>query len=270
MGTKDIKLNKIVYFDEGSVTDYIQIIEGGKLTKTTELLNGDTDKGGASVGADASIGIGGVFKSLIGFGAKIQTESNLETSFKSESLIKTILQNTILTDFLDIVGEKEAHIKVFRNIKIRVIKDSLSYIIMISPYMKMFKGDGLNLNTDLDLSIDVVNMDDSIKLAKGYFEFEGITDSASVILRFNIDSFKNNYKISDLLKMNLVIYAIPVGKIDRKNISIVSDINASISDDESKTYDNPKYGRDNKESKEESDDFLTVYDVLLGGVAQDE
>ena len=57
----------------------------------------------------------------------------------------------------------------------------------------MFKGDGLNLNTDLDLSIDIVKMDDSIKLAKGYFEFEGIQNNKSVILRFNIDSFKNNY-----------------------------------------------------------------------------
>lgn len=30
---------KIVYFDEESVTDYVQIIAEGKLEKTTELLN---------------------------------------------------------------------------------------------------------------------------------------------------------------------------------------------------------------------------------------
>lgn len=88
-------------YDGSSVTDYIQIIEGGKLTKTTELLNGDIDNGGANIGAEASVGIGSVFKSLIGFGAKVQAESNLETSFRSEALIKTILQSTILTDFLD-------------------------------------------------------------------------------------------------------------------------------------------------------------------------
>lgn len=270
MEAKNIKLNKIIYFDEGSVTDYIQIIEGGKLIKTTELLNSDTGKGEVGVGAEASVGIGEVFKSLIGFGAKVQTESKLESSFKSDSLVKTILQNTILTDFLDIVGEEKSRIKVFENIKIRVIKDSLSYIIMISPYMKMFKGEGLNLNADLDLSIDTVKMDESIKLAKGYFEFEGICNKTAVILRFNIDSFKNNYKISDLLKMNLVIYSIPVGKIDRKNISIVSEINASISDDSSSTYDNPKYSVEIKEGEKMMDELLTVYDVLLAGVAQDE
>lgn len=76
------------------------------------------------------------FKSLIGFGAKVQTESKLETSFKSDFLVKTILQNTILTDFLDIVEDKKAQVEVFDDIKIKVIKDSLSYIIMISPYMK--------------------------------------------------------------------------------------------------------------------------------------
>ncbi len=256
------KLTKVIYFDESSVTDYIQIIEGGQLIKTTELLSGDTDSGEAKVSAEASIGISSLFKNLIGLGAKAQMESNLETSFKSEELIKTILQNTILTDFLDIVENEESHIVVFDDIKIKVIKDSLSYVIMIAPYMKMFKGEGLNLNTDLDLSIDIVNMDDSIKLAKVYFEFD------SVILRFNIESFKNNYKISDLLKMDLTIYAVPVGKVERKNISIVSEINAATAEEVS--YDNPTYGEDEGDEEVTSRDLLTVFDVLLAGVAQHE
>lgn len=264
------KLTKVIYFDESSVTDYLQIIEGGQLIKTTELLNGDADNGEAKVSGEASVGISSLFKNLIGLGAKVQTDSKLETSFKSETLIKTILQNTILTDFLDVVENEESHIKVFDNIKIKVIKDSLSYVIMISPYLKMFKGDGLNLNTDLDLSIDIVKMDDSIKLAKGYFEFEGIVNNKSVILRFNIDSFKNNYKISDLLKMDLTIYAVPVGKVDRKNISIVSEINAATTDEEISSYDNPKYGEDETEKTVVSGDFLMVYDVLLAGVVQHE
>ena len=31
-------LSKIVYFDEASVTDFMQIVAGGQLEKTTELL----------------------------------------------------------------------------------------------------------------------------------------------------------------------------------------------------------------------------------------
>ncbi len=264
------KLTKVIYFDESSVTDYLQIIEGGQLVKTTELLSGDIDNGKAKVAGELSVGISSLFKNLIGIGTKVQANSELETSFKSEMLIKTILQNTILTDFLDIIEKGKSHIEVFNDIKIKVIKDSLSYVIMISPYMKMFKGDGLNLNTDLDLSIDILKMDDSIKLAKVYFEFEGIQNNKSVILRFNIDSFKNNYKISDLLKMDLSIYGVPVGKVDRKNITIVSEINAATSDDELSAYDNPKYGEDGTGNTTASEDILTVYDVLLAGVAQHE
>lgn len=32
------KIYKIVYFDEDSVTDYVQIVVGGSLKTTTELL----------------------------------------------------------------------------------------------------------------------------------------------------------------------------------------------------------------------------------------
>ena len=32
------KICKIVYFDEDSVTDYVQIVAGGELENTTELL----------------------------------------------------------------------------------------------------------------------------------------------------------------------------------------------------------------------------------------
>ena len=56
------KLTKVIYFDESSVTDYIQIIEGGKLTKTTELLSEDTDNGGANIAAEASVGINGLLE----------------------------------------------------------------------------------------------------------------------------------------------------------------------------------------------------------------
>ena len=109
-----------------------------------------------------------------------------------------------------------------------------------------------------------------IQIAKWYFEFEGVKDNTSVILRFNIDSFKNNYKISDLLKMDLTIYAVPVGKVDRKNISIVSEINAATADDEASNYDNPRYGYKDTREGNNSGDILTVFDVLLAGVSHNE
>lgn len=217
-------LSKIVYFDEGSVTDYVQIVAGGRLEKTTELLDIDNSEGNADLKTNASIGISGIFKSLIGFGVKAETNANLDISYKSESLVKTILQNTILTDFLDLAEDESLGIKKYDDVEIRVIKDSLSFIIMVAPYLKMFKDGALRLDSDLDLSVDMIKIDDSIKLAKGYFEFEGITNEGSVILRFNIDSFRNNYKVADLLKMRLNIYAVPVGKVKRNNLSITAEL----------------------------------------------
>ena len=127
----------------------------------------------------------------------------------------------------------------------------------------MFKEGALKLDSDLDLSVDMIKIDDSIKLAKGYFEFEGISDQESVILRFNIDSFRNNYKVADLLKMRLSIFAVPVGKVERKNLSITAELNMTGDVDGESKYDNPVYG-DEENTKEE--DSLIVYDVLLAGV----
>lgn len=256
-------LNKIVYFDEGSVTDYVQMVAGGRLEKTTELLDLDNSGGNADLKTNASIGISSIFKSLIGFGVKAETNANLDISYKSESLVKTILQNTILTDFLDLAKNESLGIKKFDDVEIRVIKDSLSFIIMVAPYLKMFKEGALKLDSDLDLSVDMIKIDDSIKLAKGYFEFEGISNKESVILRFNIDSFRNNYKVADLLKMRLSIFAVPVGKVERKNLSITAELNMTGDVDGESKYDNPVYG-DEENTKEE--DSLIVYDVLLAGV----
>lgn len=36
---KKISIQKIIYFDEESITDYVQIVEGGEMQKTIELLN---------------------------------------------------------------------------------------------------------------------------------------------------------------------------------------------------------------------------------------
>lgn len=40
------KICKIVYFDEESVTDYVQIVAGGELENTMELLKTRDTKGG--------------------------------------------------------------------------------------------------------------------------------------------------------------------------------------------------------------------------------
>lgn len=172
-------MNKIVYFDEESATDYLQITQGGKLEKTAELLR-ETSRN-----ASANIGISG--------GVESQTDK----------IAKSIIQNTILTDFINLISKKDTEnedlpIKVFREYELTIEKDSLTYMVSVSPFMSMLKGDS-KIDNELDLAIDKV--DETIRNAKGYYELVGNssidTPSEKKVFRFNINALKNNYKISE-------------------------------------------------------------------------
>lgn len=203
---KNIGLCKIVYFDEESVTDYIQIVEGGKLEKTTELLNETNDRGNGNISGKGSIGIGGVLKALVGFEVKTSVEAQLETSFNTNQMVKNIVKNTILTDFIDLIDgisieetekiRRNGAIHKFTGYKIYAPKESMSYVALISPYLSMLKG-GTNIPAG-DFNIAIDKLDNTIKNAKGYYEFVGTYKDKKVIFRFNIKSFKNNYKAADL------------------------------------------------------------------------
>ena len=134
------KICKIVYFDEESVTDYVQIVAGGELEKTTELLNSREAQEGQSAQANGKVGISGVFKALLGWDAGASAEVSAGLSFNSSKMVKNIVKNTILTDFLKTVDDTEKSgrgaklpkgtIKKFKGYKITAEKDSLSYMVI--------------------------------------------------------------------------------------------------------------------------------------------
>jgi len=259
-----------VYFDEDSVTDYIQIVAGGKLEKTTELLNETAQQGQAGVGAKIGVGVGGVLRALIGFETSVSVDSSLDTSFSTNQMAKNIVKNTVLTDFIDIIEQDSRDtdasgvIEKFSGYTISAPKESMSYVALISPYLSMLKsGAGIPAG-DFNIAID--KLDNTIKTAKGYYEFIGTKDSKDVIFRFNIKSFKNNYKATDLLKMDISIYAIKVGTstIEKLNFANEFDI-----DTLSTTKDNPTYTKDinlKTDGNPSTNEPLDVFDVLLAGV----
>lgn len=265
-------LCKIVYFDEDSVTDYIQIVAGGRLEKTTELLNETNDKGALGIEGKASVGIGGVLKALLGFEVNAAVDSKFETSFNTNQMVKNIVKNTILTDFIDLINataldktpdsKNSGAIHKFTGYKIYAPKDSMSYVALISPYLSMLKGGTAIPAGEFNIAVD--KLDNTIKNAKGYYEFVGTKDSNKVIFRFNIKSFKNNYKATDLQKMDISIYAIKVGKssIEKLNFNNEFEIDENYS-----RKDNPEYEKKEKKEKDETLKMdLDVYDVLLAGV----
>lgn len=261
-------MKKIVYFDEESVTDYVQVKLGGNLEKTTELL--DEKDAGAETEANAkvSVGITSMLKKIIGFGAEAGVEANTYASIQRNKMVKSIIQNTILTDFIGLVNgieeDNKDDLKIFKDYKISVEKDSLSYFVMISPYLTMLKNNGAIQAGEFDIEIN--KMDEAIKGGKGYYEFIGKKGKHIVVFRFNINAFKNNYRIADLVKMKLTLYAICVGETTLEQLNINNELN--IDKQVSITKDNPSYEKTTNEN-ENDDNFsksLKVYDVLLAGV----
>lgn len=271
------KICKIVYFDEESVTDYVQIVAGGELENTEELLKSKEGAEQQSAQATAKGGIGGIFKALLGWEANASANLSADLSFNSSKMVKNIVKNTILTDFLSILENQgtlqkytskmpKGAIKKFKDYTISAQKDSLSYMVMVSPYLSMLKSGSAIPAGEFSIAID--KLDNTLRHAKGYYEFVGTKGRSKVILRFNINSFRNGYTISDLLKMNLSIYAIKVGKttLDMLDVNKELGMNVSILPKDNPTYEM----RSDEEENKSSSQVLDVFDVLLAGVEADD
>lgn len=267
---------KIVYFDEESVTDYVQIVAGGEMESTTELLKSRDGSVEQSGNLSGKAGISGIFKALTGWGASAEGTVSESFSFNSNKLVKNIVKNTILTDFLQMLDEEETKkaasktnkgaIKKFEGYNISVEKDSLSYIVMVSPYLSMLRTGTSIPAGKFDIAID--KFESTLKNAKGYYEFVGTKNNSKVILRFNINSFRNGYTIADLLKMYLAIYAIKVGRTTLNMLDVNKELDMKVS---IIPKDNPSYEADSEgDNPTTTDKMLDVFDVLLAGVETDD
>lgn len=271
------KICKIVYFDEESVTDYVQIVAGGELENTTELLKSRQAEEEQGAQINGKVGISGVFKALLGWEGGASADISAGLSFNSSKMVKNIVKNTILTDFLKTIegsndiGKSVSRlphgtIKKFKGYKITAEKDSLSYMVMVSPYLSMLKSGSSIPAGDFNIAVD--KLDNALRHAKGYYEFIGTKSRSRVILRFNINSFRNGYTISDLLKMDLSIYAIKVGKTSIENLNVNKELGMDVS---IVPKDNPSYETGSEIEENVSDKMiLDVFDVLLAGVEADD
>lgn len=271
------RICKIVYFDEESVTDYVQIVAGGDLENTTELLTSRNAEEKQELQANGKIGISGVFKALLGWEAGASAEVSAGLSFNSSKMVKNIVKNTILTDFLKTIEDAsdkgkgvsrlpKGTIKKFKGYKIAAEKDSLSYMVMVSPYLSMLKSGSSIPAGEFNIAID--KLDNALRHAKGYYEFVGTRSRSRVILRFNINSFRNSYTISDLLKMDLSMYAIKVGRTSVANLNVSTELGMNVS---IIPKDNPSYeGGSEIEDNPLDNQVLDVFDVLLAGVEADD
>ncbi|MCM3619824.1 DUF6414 family protein [Sutcliffiella horikoshii] len=248
-------MEKVIYFDEGSATDILQIEYGGELISVDEELG--TVHFGGKAEASAEVGAGTNFFTAIK--AAFSAKASVDTSSTNDSLVSKTISNTILADFYQLSSKlkEENKLHIFDGFRIRPIKNSFTFMKMYSPYMKIIKQESPLLAEMQDF--DIHNFDEILENAKGYYELLAYKDDFKVILRFNIKTFKNAYNLMDLPRMKLNYYAVEVGEVEEAELRIENEMDT---EEQSKRVS----ARALIEGEKQTRDYLKVYDVILAGV----
>ena len=266
---------KIIYFDEMFVSDFMQVIAGGELKKTTEFISEVNSEIEGNASMDAGIGteqsgLSKIFSFLSGGKINIEVGADANAMRKSERLAKNILENTLLADFIALLESDKRRtknkrcegIKKFSNIKVRPEKNSFAYMMLIAPYMSMINGQlPLTTNDGQAMQIDVTKIEEAIEKGRGYYDFIADHNGKEIVLRFNRTAFRNSYTMSDLPKMQLTYYGIHVGQIDTSDLQVQKEFEFGTSTVSLRA--NYADGETNDTSSK-----LDVYDIVLAGVVE--
>lgn len=107
--------------------------------------------------------------------------------------------------------------------------------------------------------IEIKNIERTLDRLSGYYEIKCVSsESKEMIFRFNISGLRNNYTLSDLTKMDVILYGIKVGEVDSIDLSF----NAMI--DRLSNQVKSQLGSDFDE--EQDSEKIPIYDILVAGV----
>lgn len=239
---------KIVYFDEQSASDYLDIGAGGKVVATSEDVRKRATEVAGRVEAKASA----KYSWLPFLGGSAEVGGNIGASRTGERLLSKTLSNTILTDYME-HASGDTRIKTLRGLRVAAPPNSMAYAKMYTPFMIIARTE--------ESGIDLARIDEAFEKAKGYYELVGTTSEStgSVVLRFNIAAFRNNYGLADIARMTLVYHGIPVGHATEAQLSI----NAEMSSGGGPT---PPTAAEVLDGPSAPDQQMLVYDIILAGV----
>lgn len=250
------RMLKIVYFDEGSALDFLDIYQGGRLTET-ETSTRSTKKGAEAAGK-VTVGTGSLFRAI---SSLVKAEADLSAgghlSKLGEEAIRTEISNSLIADFLEIADSTDSLEKI-SGIPLQAPPESMTYMKMYTPYFKVLKMEQEPIN--------IAELDAALEKAKGYYELLGHKESLPIILRFNISAFRNNYQLNDLTRMNLVSYAVAVGTFPLEKLIAKNE----LSPDETISRPTAQQifdGSGEHSTQSSSGRSAPLYDVILSGVA---
>lgn len=240
---------KIVYFDEQSASDYLDMSAGGRAAMTKEAVQNRVSEMHTKLEAS----VAAKFSWLPFLGASAEVGGGGSAGRASESILSKTLSNTILTDYLEQV-EDDGRVRRLKDLQLTASKESMAYMKMYTPYMIAAK--------DNDETIDLARLDEALASAKGYYELIGQSrvTGDKCVLRFNLKAFRNSYGLTDLARMRLSYHGVLVGRTLESSLTMAAEMDPQQHDAAPTALDLV----DGKAPEKENE--LDVFDVILAGV----
>lgn len=147
-------LIKVVYFDEETASDYLDISAGGKTASTSENVKDRTTK----LHSDVEAKLAAKFSWLPFLGGSVEAGVGADIASAGQSILRKTLSNTILTDYL-VQVKGDSRISRLEGLRVTAPKDSMAFMKMYTPYMIIAKTE--------DQGIDLARLDEALAGAKG-------------------------------------------------------------------------------------------------------
>lgn len=207
---------------------------------------------------------------------KLGASAHAGASRDSNNVVTKNITNTILTDFIDLIAKgKFSSLKEIKDYKLFIENNSAAFLKSISPFIKLLNS---TITNPGEIELDPQKFDDVLLEAKGYYELLGTyhgdnsEKDTQLICRFNLDGLRNNYKLQDLQRMNMILYGIEVGTASATDLSFENDFSMDSPDAHDKTNPLP-VSTDQINEEHESDhqsnpnnNEIKIYDIIIAGI----
>lgn len=244
-------LTKIVYFDEQTALDFVEIRDKGRYTREMENEN----KGEVGVNTEVSAKTPKLLSIF-------RLNADIHASAEAQKIVRSTISNTILTDFIE-KAEQGTDVERLSGYDIQLTEETR---LTIYTAITDAASGNLPMDSQQGMGMEVSKFGSVLKNLQGYLECNAIKDGkTSAILRFNSISFRNNYRLADIINMNLQYYGVKVGST---NTSTLRSLGLDLTNGSSDTQDELNRLLKSTDTVS-SDEKLDVYDIILAGVFND-
>lgn len=245
---KKSKLTKIVYFDEQTALDYVEIRDKGRYVRAVENEN----KGEVGIATEVSAKTPKLL-------SMFRLNADIHASAEAQKIVRSTVSNTILTDFLD-KADQYKDVEHLSGYSIELTEEAR---LTIHTAITDAASGNIPMDSQQGMGMEVSKFGSVLKSLQGYLECYAIKDGrTSAILRFNSTSFRNNYRLADIINMDLQYYGVKVGTT---NTSTLRSLGLDLTNSTSDTQQELNRLLESADTVS-SDEKLDVYDIILAGV----